>query len=64
MGAATLTILEERTEKARKLASAAQRKAKKLAADAEQNRSTRARAALKIKADALDEVAKTLAGKA
>ncbi|HWF25194.1 MAG TPA: hypothetical protein VG275_07095 [Solirubrobacteraceae bacterium] len=53
----------ERAQSAQKLARSAQRKAAKIAGDPDRNRSTRARAALKIKADALDEVAKVLAGK-
>lgn len=46
-----------------KIATAAQRKAAKIAADVERNRSTRTRAALKARSDALDEVAAVLAGK-
>lgn len=56
-------LLANRATKARKLAAAAQRKAAKMTADMGQNRSTRQRNAIKVKADALDQIALVLAGK-
>jgi hypothetical protein len=53
----------ERAKRALKIARAAAAKAAKVAIDEERNISTRRRAALKIKADALDEVGLVLAGK-
>lgn len=56
--------LAERATKARKLATSAQRKASTISADQSQNRTTRARHALQVKADALDKIGDVLAGKA
>jgi hypothetical protein len=53
----------ERAKRALKITRAATAKAAKVAIDAERNISTRRRAALKIKADALDEVGLVLSGK-
>lgn len=61
--ATATTPAEERVKKARRKISDAQRKAAKIASDPEANRSTRARAALRVKADCLDEVAELLAGR-
>lgn len=57
-------IIAERVQSARKTITGAQRKAKRVHADLSVNRTTRARNALKIKADALDQVAGILAGNA
>lgn len=59
----TPEVLAERANAAKKVAAAANRKAAKVAGDESVNRSTRARAALKIKADGLDQVIAALAGK-
>jgi hypothetical protein len=61
---ASTTPRDERTVGALRLARAAQRKSKKIAEHPELNRSTRQRHSLKVKADALDEVVRVLAGKA
>jgi hypothetical protein len=45
------------TDEAKKIAQAARRKANAIAKDTSVNRSTRARQALKVKADALDRIA-------
>jgi hypothetical protein len=59
----TPEVLADRSAKARKVIGAANRKAAKLREDPQANRSTRARAALLVKADALDQVGLILAGK-
>ena len=63
MTASTATA-DERVTKARKAIAAANRKAAKLRDNQEVNRTTRARNALLVKADALDQVGLILAGKA
>jgi len=60
----TIELLNERAIRANKIARAAQRKAAKIATDAELHRSTRQRRALTVKAEALDQIADVLAGKA
>jgi hypothetical protein len=52
-----------RATAALKIATAAQRKAARVASDVEVNRSTRTRAALRLRSDALDDVVAVLAGK-
>jgi hypothetical protein len=49
--------LAERGEQAKKIATAARRKANRIASNESVNRSTRRHAALKVKADALDQIA-------
>lgn len=56
-------LLADRGARAKKIAQAASRKATRIAEDPEQNRSTRQRAALKVKADALDQITLVLAGR-
>lgn len=54
---------EKKVRDAKRVATQAINKAAIVAADESVNRSTRSRASYKIKADALDEVARILAGK-
>ncbi|MGD0386295.1 MAG: hypothetical protein ABSB73_09180 [Solirubrobacteraceae bacterium] len=56
-------LLAPRAALGLRLGSAAQRKAARIKADPARNRSTQTRAALRVKADALDEVVAVLAGK-
>jgi hypothetical protein len=60
---ADLADIADRSARARKAIGAANRKAAKLREDESQNRSTRGRAALLVKAEALDVVGLILAGK-
>ena len=57
------TTPEQRVRKARKVANDAINEAAIIASDVAQNRSTRTRLSYKIKAEALDRVARILAGK-
>lgn len=57
-------VITARVQKVRKLINATNTKAGKLRENPELNRSTRQRQALLLKADALDEVGRILAGKA
>lgn len=54
---------ESLIRRARRVATTAINQAAQIAADEEVNRSTRTRAAFKLKAEALDQVARILAGK-
>ena len=59
----TTTTYEQRVRKAKRVATAAINQAANEAADVTQSRSTRTRSSYKIKAEALDRVARILAGK-